>query len=287
MQRELDRRVRGFLITAAFLAILCLIYLTAEDRPQVSKLEEAITEALAPVSQFFYRTSSALSSAWRQVVLWSKLDEENRAFREKIGELEAEIVRLEEYRLENQRLRTLLNFQERNKEQLELLPAQVIGRDPSNWLSTITIDQGLDAGVKKDQAVITASGIVGVVRSATKNTANVLLLSDARMAIGGLVRSTRHLVLVEGKADKPGYCSVRGLTADVTLRKGDLSISSGLGGIFPKGLLIGEITEVEQGKYGLGFQGLLRPAVDLGKLEEVFVVKNFQAPPLEEESEQQ
>jgi rod shape-determining protein MreC len=285
VQRGIEKRFRALALIAVFICVLSLIYATGDERVKVSKLEETVTEALAPATKLFYRTSSALASVWRQTVLWSRLDGENRAYKKRIQQLEAQLGQLDEYRLENQRLRTLLNFQEKNKNQMTLEAAQVVGRNPVNWMSTITIDKGAGSGIKKDQAVITAGGVVGIVRSATENTANVLLLSDARLAIGGIVRTNRHLVLLEGKADKPGYCTVRGLTADVRLKKGDQIISSGLGGIFPKGLPLGAITQVQRGKYGLGFQGLLRPAVDLSKLEEVFVVKNFHTPPVDEESQ--
>lgn len=286
MQRETGKRIRVLVIIAVFLILVSLIYTTGDKRGRVSKLEEAVQEALAPATQLVNRASSALTGTWRQLVLWSKLDDENRAYRERIQVLEERVGKLDEYRLENQRLRSLLAFQDKNKETMELVAAQVVGRSPVNWFSTITINKGASHGLKKDQAVTTPAGIVGVVRSVTPNTASVLLLSDPRMAIGGLVRESRHLVLVEGKADRPGYCNVRGLTADVKLKKGDVIISSGLGGIFPKGLRLGKITVVERGKYGLGYQGLLKPAVDLSRLEEVFVVKNFHTPPEEEQTEE-
>lgn len=284
MQKERGKWIRGLVLIVLFLVIVSLIYSTDNRHGRVSKLEEAVQEALAPLTQLFHRASSSLSKGWRQVVLWSKLDEENKAYREQIVKLQGQVRQMDEYRLENQRLRQLLNFQE-NQEHMELTAAQVVGRSPVNWFSTITINQGSKDGVKKDQAVITPQGIVGVVRSTTPSTASVLLLSDARMAIGGLVRESRHLVLVEGKADRPGFCNVRGLTADVKLKKGDLIVSSGLGGIFPKGLALGKIVKVEHGKYGLGYQGLMKSAVDLGRLEEVFVVKDFQTPVEEEELE--
>lgn len=285
MQRERPKWIRALVMIVVFVVIVSLIYTTDERQGRVSRLEEAVQEALAPATQLFHRASSSLAGIWRQLVLWSKLDDENKAYREQIAQLQGQIGRMEEYRLENQRLRTLLGFQAENQEKMELVAAQVVGRSPVNWFSTITINKGTEAGLKKDQAVITPQGIVGVVRSTTASTASVLLLSDARMAIGGLVRDSRHLVLVEGKADRPGYCNVRGLTADVKLKKGDLIMCSGLGGIFPKGLPLGKITVVEQGKYGLGYQGLMRSAVDLSRLEEVFVVKSFQIPIEEPEGE--
>jgi rod shape-determining protein MreC len=287
MQKETAKWIRILTIVLVFLAIVSLIYITDHKRERISKLEEAVQETLAPATELFQRMSSSLAGTWRQLVLWSKLDEENQKFREQIGVLEERVGKLEEYRLENQRLRDLLEFQEQNQQTMELVAAQVVGRSPVNWFSTITINKGATSGLKKDQAVITPQGIVGVVRSTTPSTASVLLLSDAQMAIGGLVRESRHLVLVEGKADRPGFCNVRGLTADVKLKKGDLIISSGLGGIFPKGLALGKITVVERGKYGLGYQGLLRSAVDLSRLEEVFVVKDFYTPQEEEVSKEE
>lgn len=270
MQRESRRRGYGALLAVAVLVLVACSYITSRERDSVSPLEYAIREALAPVQTALFRVASELNSFGRTVANLGQLIRENDQLYLEMSRLMAENARLEEYRLENIRLRRLLGFQETMSH--ATIAAEIIARDPGNWLGTVTINRGTRHGVAKNMAVVTAEGLVGRVLSATWNTANVLLVVDPRSAVGGMAQRTRTLVLVEGDPGTAGMCQVKFLVPDPDVAEGDTLLSSGLGGIYPKGLVIGEIVEVVPGKYGVGRAARLRPAVDFARLEEVLII---------------
>lgn len=203
--------------------------------------------------------------------------EENRSLKMVITRLKTENASLKEARRENERWRRLLEFVRSSP--VSMVPAQVIGRDPSNWFGYVTINKGKAHGLRAGLPVVTAEGVVGMVRQVTAHTASVLLILDSRSAIGGQVAETRDYVLVEGSNERLGTAVVKPLAPEVKLRRGATIITSGLGEVFPKGLAVGRIERVVKGKYGLAPYGVLQPAVNFGRLEEVAVLVGGLPPP--------
>jgi rod shape-determining protein MreC len=257
-------------LAAILLLLVALLFVTSGERGRLSLPESAVRETLAPFARVLFRVTGEIGAAVRTVANLRHLLRENDRLYLEISRLMAENARLEECRLENARLRQLLGFQAALD--YSTSAAQIVGRNPGNWLETVTINKGTRSGVKKDMAVATMEGLVGRVLSASPRTATVLLIVDPRSAVGGLVQRTRTLVLVEGDPARPGLCRVKSLTEQSDVQVGDRVLSSGLGGIYPKGLVIGDIVEVVPGKYGVGKAAYLRPAVDFARLEEVVVI---------------
>jgi len=267
----------GLMMAAILLLLVALLFVTSGEREALSPPESAAREMLTPLARVFFQVASGISGAIRTVANLQHLVRENDRLYLEISRLMAENARLEEYRLENARLRKLLGFQATLE--YPTSAAQIVGRDPSNWLDTVTINKGTSQGVKKNMAVATMEGLVGRVLSASAHTATVLLILDPRSAVGGVVQRTRTFVLVEGDPGRPGLCRVKPLTQDFDLQVGDRVLSSGLGGIYPKGLVIGNIVELVPGKYGVGTEAYLKPAVDFARLEEVLVITRAPEPP--------
>ncbi|MGE5587454.1 MAG: rod shape-determining protein MreC [Clostridia bacterium] len=276
MQQDPTGKRYTLTLAAILLLLVALLFTTSGEREMLSLPESAMRETLAPLARVFFRVTGEISGAVRTIANLRHLVRENDRLYLEISRLMAENARLEEYRLENVRLRRLLDFQATLD--YSTSAAQIVGRNPGNWLETVTINKGTRHGVKKDMAVATMEGLVGRVLSATPRTATVLLILDPRSAVGGMVQRTRTLVLVEGDPARPGLCSVKSLTQQSDLQVGDRVLSSGLGGIYPKGLVIGEIVEVVPGKYGVGKAAYLKPAVDFARLEEVVVITKASEP---------
>ncbi|MGE5554479.1 MAG: rod shape-determining protein MreC [Betaproteobacteria bacterium] len=264
------QRKRLLVIGAVVAVLLGLAYSTARQRPEVTLLERTVRDALAPVqygiSQAFYRLREAI----RTVGAIRRAQEENRQLRQVIARLRTENARLEEARRENERWRQLLGFVRTSS--FRMVPAQVIGRDPTYWFGYVTINKGSRHGLRSNLPVVTEQGVVGMVRQVTPYTASVLLILDSRSAIGGQVAETRDYVLVEGSSTRLDRAVVKPLAPETRLRSGYTIITSGLSQVFPKGLTIGRIERVVKGKYGLAPYGILRPAVNFGRLEEVAVL---------------
>ena len=270
MQRESRRKTYAVLLALAALALMATIYITSGERDRLTPVEYVVREILAPVQTGLFRIASWVNNIGRTLAGLGVKVRENHVLKREVAVLTAENVYLEEERLENIRLRRLLNFEEKTPH--KTLAAEVIARDPGNWLNTVTLNKGIGHGVKKDMALVSCEGLLGRVVSASLNTANALLIIDPRSAVGGVVQRTRSLVLVEGDPETPGMCLVKCLTMESDLVTGDKILSSGLGGIYPKGLIIGEIVELIPGKYGVGSAARLKPAADFARLEEALII---------------
>jgi len=195
---------------------------------------------------------------------------ENQALRQRIALLENRLQNLQEKEEENQRLRKLLHFQETRP--FALLPAGVVGKDFQSWSRTLVINQGSRSGVKAGMAVVRPEGIVGRILTTSDHFSLVQLILDSNSNIPALVEETRAEGIVTGQL--PDRCRIKYLNRLSDVAVGDRILSSGLGGIYPKGLVIGTVQSVHKKKYGLFQDVVITPAVDFAKTEEVFVVKN-------------
>ncbi len=152
-----------------------------------------------------------------------------------------------------------------------MFPAQIIGKDPSNWFKTIIIDKGTDDGIKENQAVVTHQGVVGHIIEVTPKAAKVLLISDQNSSVAVIIQDNRTEGIMLGM--QHGRCKIDYLTRTAEIHEGDMVITSGLGGIFPKGLRVGAVTQIKKKSYGLFQDAEVHPFVDFSKLEEVLIIR--------------
>ncbi len=206
----------------------------------------------------------------RYIYLWNthsnniRLHEENR-------KLVSTIAELRESENENIRLKKLLGFQE--KFNLESIVAKVIAKDVSTEFRAIRLNRGTNAGIKKNMPVVTYEGIVGRVLRVTPNSADVLTVLDLLSSVDAIVARSRARGVVEGMTDDLCQLKFMRRTDDVVVD--DLLIASGLGGIFPKGVPIGNVSKVERKPYGISQKVELTPSVNFSKLEEVLILTNL------------
>jgi len=151
-----------------------------------------------------------------------------------------------------------------------MIGAEVIGRDPSFWFKSVMIDKGERDGVKKGMAVISPRGVIGQVLKIAPHYATVLLITDYNSAVDCVVERSRAKAIVEGKGEN--RCQLKYLLRAEEVAVGDVVITSGLGGNFPKGLMVGEVKKVDKKGHGVFQYAELVPSVDMTRLEEVFVV---------------
>ena len=201
----------------------------------------------------------------------ARLRSENQVLREQNLRLSLDLLKLREARLENIRLRGLLMFRTGEGESDAYLAARVIARDPDYIANSILIDVGRRDGVEMWMPVVTADGLVGRVLEVHPLNSVVQLLLDRNCRVSAIVQRearTRGIVLYEEGAFYLKHVALRG-----DISEGDVVISSGLGGIFPKGLLVGYVARLGEEKQGLFREVVLNPGVDFANLEEVFVLK--------------
>jgi len=263
-------RRRAIITVVSVVLIICMVYLTARDRERLTLAEQAVREVFTPVARGASTVSRWVSSWVSFIASIGEMKSENERLRAELDAAQAALLQLEEAARENQRLTELLQLKGSLRGRAEA--AVVAYRDPGNWLESVVIDKGSSSGIAKGQAVINARGVVGRVTSVTPNSATVLLAVDSRNSIGGIATRSRDLVVVEGAGDGSGLLIARPLGAQPDLAEGDVIITSGLGGVYPKGHAIGDVIAVEQGKYGVSLLAYVKPRVDFQRLEEVLVL---------------
>jgi rod shape-determining protein MreC len=209
------------------------------------------------------------------------LRQRNEELESQNANLLLENVRLREIEAEAVLLRDLLNFAQ-DHPSFDIRGAHVVGRvigqDPSNLQRYITLDVGSEAGIGHNMPVVTDRGLVGRISEVGNGWSRVLLIIDVSSSVNALTQSTRASGLVQGQAD--GSLVMRAIPQGDTVSVGDTVFTSGLGGNFPRQLLIGQITEVERKDYDLYQVATVQPTVDFDHLETVLVITDFE--PIEE-----
>ncbi|MDY6084659.1 MAG: rod shape-determining protein MreC [Dialister sp.] len=175
---------------------------------------------------------------------------------------------------ENIRLRNLLSFKQ-GYTQYSMLGASVIARDYGGWTQTMAIDRGSEDGISKYMPVIVPAGVVGFVSEVYKTSSKVQLIIDPRTNVGGIVQrpSSRLVSMVSGVSNVPGHVSFTNLSREADILKGDIIVTSGYGGVYPKGLVIGTVESImPAGDSELSGKAIIKPSADFSHMEEVFVI---------------
>ena len=230
-----------------------------------------IYSILSPLQKLYHESSESAKYLWSHYLWLLEVEQERNELLERVKGLESQNSRLMEYESENLRLRKLLHFADENK--LTGLQATVIGRDPSNWLRTITINRGSEDGVRQGLAVVDGNAVVGQTTAVTSHAAQVLLLTDNSSAIDAIVQSSRAAGIAEGglESEMLRLRYVQKLE-ESQVHAGDRVIASGMDGVYPKGTLIGVVHKVNSAAPGL-FQYIeIKPSADLKRLENILVL---------------
>lgn len=253
---------------ALFLLSLVLTAFTSR-RPEVASRGVVImSELFAPIQIGASYAVSSVSGVWHRYVALTGAVQERDALAERLKVLEGENTALRENALENVRLRSLLSMAESRGG--GGLGAQVIGYSASNWVQTITVSRGALDGVRVGMSVVAAQGLVGQVIAVGLQSAKVLLVTDPTSGVDAMTQEGRVRGVVEGLGGT--RCRWGFVLRDEDLKIGDAVVTSGMDGIYPKGLTIGVVSAVEGGGDGMFRAVEIHPAVDFSSLEEVIVL---------------
>ena len=251
------------------LAVVSLTLLTwkVKNRLPVAMFEDAVLSISRPLQQAATWTTRRLGGVWDNYIYLVNVQRDNQRLREELKWLRQENHRHLEASLQYQRLQRLLNF--RDQTPLDVVAAEVIGRNSNSWTEIIYINRGTRDRVAKGLPVVTHDGLVGQVVHAAPALSQVMLLTDFRSGVDALVQRTRASGVVAGRGRN--VAELRFLPVGVDLQLGDRLISSGMGGVFPKGLIIGEVKDIHRN--GRQTQQVeIQPSVDFSHLEEVLVL---------------
>jgi len=265
---------KNILLTIAVLfLVLVTVRYAGNEKEQLNPVEGILRDGLAPVYRIMTAAGQRINDWVSYPVALVEAARENEQLKKKISRLEARLRDQEELAQENKRLKRLLRWQQQEGRQYASVVASVIARDPGNWFGTLVINKGREDGIKPNMTVVTPTGLVGRITNVSGNTAEVLLITDPRSGVGALLQKTRAPGIVEGIASGSAYLRMNHIPGNLMVTEGETVVTSGQGSIFPKGIAIGAVVDVDKETSGLFKVATIKPYVDFNRMEEVLVIK--------------
>lgn len=263
------RRIR-FVWIWVFFVFFSLIMLSSNlgKRRSWNSAEQLVIEMTAPFQKFIKETVNVTENLWLKYFGLIDARNENIRLKREINALRMQNYRYQELFATHKRLQELLQFEKTID--WPVSAAQVIGRDPTGWFKSVIIDKGAGANLRINMPVVNAKGVVGRLVSVSHNYAKALLIIDQNSAVDCIIQRSRDKGVVKGLSPKICKLDYVLKTSDVVV--GDMVVTSGLGRVFPKGVPVGEVTEVQNIPGEIFKDVKVRPFVDFSKLEEVLVI---------------
>ena len=270
MYRNHKTGILGIVIT---IILLILIVVFSNGENNASFFENVASKLVMPVQNGLTYLKNKISGNDTFFTDINKLKEENEQLLAKNSELEQSLRELENIKTENETLKEYMNLTEKYGE-YKTIPAYVINRDISNYSKTIVINVGTNDGVKEDMTVIGDQGLVGHIVSVTDTTAKVQTIIDTASSVSATMSSTDETIVCKGTLESTTELKAMYIPTDYNIIQGDSIETSGLGGIYPKGIHIGTVKQVEATKNVTDRYAIIETAVDFDKLSTVLVITN-------------
>ena len=269
MQKNKKTGIIGIIIT--ILILTALVIVTNINTSQFSFVEGLANKFVMPVQNglTYLKNKMAKNNTFFEDI--NNLKAENEELKNQNEELKKEVSELGIIKAENKTLREYANLSDEYTN-YETVPAYIIDRDLSNYSETIVINAGTNQGVQKDMTVVASEGVVGHVISATRDTAKVQLIIDSASSVSAMMNISRDNIIVKGMVGNDKQLKATYISADANIILNDEVETSGLGGIYPKGLKIGKLTEIIEAPNITEKYAIIEPAVDFAKLETVLVI---------------
>lgn len=257
-----------------FFALLGLPLLFVLQSPAIREpLRDVSLSALKPAFLAFDAVHGFFRETGDQVTYFWSAFRSQESYQTRIAELEARLVKTEEMSKENARLKKLLDFKDSLKE--KTVTARVVGWDSTPWRKMILLDKGEKGGVHKDMAVVVPEGLVGKILEAGPEMSQAILLTDPDSRVSGITEKSRSQGVVTGLTGS--QLNLKYLELEGGVEIGETVLSSGVGGIIPKGIRVGKITSIARSSDGLHLNATMDPAVRFSKLEEVLCLESFRS----------
>ncbi len=271
MYRNKKSGVIGVIITIIVLIIIVILSNTQIEN--FSHIGGALNSFVMPVQNGIVYIKNKIQGNSTFFANIKTLKEENEKLKQENSNLEQSLRELEIIKSENETLKEYVNLKDKYTE-YTTVPGYIINKDISNYSNVIVINVGEKDGIKVNMPVISDAGLVGHVISVTSSTAKVQTLLDTSSAVSCVVGSTRDGIVVKGTLDDNKMLKATAIPTSATILEGDKAETSGLGGIYPKGIVIGTVKKVTNTKNLTNRYAMIEPAVDFNKIETVLVIVN-------------
>ncbi len=264
-----------FIVSGVTVMMLIIAGITFRQNSVVNRITNVVTVPFAPVQKVISLAGVKVQDGINFFRDIGAVRLENEELKAKIDELEKENLALKEFRKENSELREALNIKDQFAD-YEPLGANIIAKDTGNWFNIFTIDRGAKDGIKKDSPVVTSKGLVGRVIQVDALSSRVEAIIDKNSAASARISQKGDYVRVKGDLElkDTGLCLMDRISPEIDVAVGDDIVTSGIGGIYPRGILIGKVKEIRKSSDELNKYAILQPAVDFKRLDEVIVLKS-------------
>ena len=266
---------RTIILWVAVFIVGLLAFTTVKGKYDLKISENVVNTILSPFQSAITSISNVTKKigviSWEMVTVY----EQNKMLRSEVEQLRQRDVNVNEIMAENTRLTNILNYKNAVK-QFDTAVAKIISYDSSNLTNSITINLGAKDGMLKNMPVITPQGLVGTIVAVYEHSAKVQLILDPRSAVGAIIQrpESRVIGIMQGSVGVQTLAKMLNIPRDADVVVGDNVLTSGYGGLYPKGIVIGEVVEVTNEAGGLLKYATVKTAVDFYRIEEVLVIVN-------------
>jgi len=264
---------RQWAVAVVLVLALILSWLLLDQLQGPNPIRDVASYVISPVQFVMQRLTRPLAQVVSTVRELANLRAENEALRRENAALRNKLILLHEAQIENEMLRRQLHFKSALPN-MELLAAEVIGHDPSNLLQYLIIDRGSRDGLRRGMPVLADEGLVGRISEVSASSAKVMLITNPSSSVTALIQRSRATGIVQGQVGAKELI-MRYIPQGDVVEPGDIVLTSGLGGNFPKRLVIGQVVSVERKDVAMFQEAQVAPAVNLRDLEVVMVLLNF------------
>lgn len=263
---------RPLIIAVICSILLFVLLLSTSGSTQSSGAGSAMSRLLVPVQRFLYSSTESIGDFFAGLSEDRSIKDENAALKEQVAEMESQLRNYENLRQENDRLKELLGVVDSYGE-YETLTARVIGKSPGAWFDEFTINAGEQHGVQENMIVYTADGLLGKVVYTSATYSRVISLIHDQSGVSAMVERTRDNGVVKAaqEGENPDDLQLFYISSNSDVKPGDRIITSGIGGVYPKGIPIAQVTEVSTDSSSEKVV-IARSNVDFEHVEEVVVV---------------
>lgn len=232
--------------------------------------------ALSGVQKGISNISIFFSNVYSKSFEYEDLVQENRELKEEVSNLESELRANEYAMIEKEELRNMVGIKEYNPT-FEFEISEVVGRSVTSSENILTLDKGTNVGIEVNDLVITNDGVVGFISSVGYNYASVTTVLDEEFTLGGIVTRSRVLGIVKGEFELglEGFIRLTYLDKNSDIEVGDTIETSGVSGTFPKGMILGTVTEIQIENQGVSKCAIIEPFVDFENINQVYIIKEF------------
>lgn len=265
------------IILIAVLISLVLAILSAVSGGRISPVGSLINIISQPIQSASNSVTEYFSDRADRALRYEELEEENERLREELSVVKRALRENEAMTKENVELRAALGMRERDSS-FVFEAAEIVAKNADNWTRSFTINKGSAAGIAPDNCVITSDGMVGYVSEVGATWATVTAITDTTMEASAIASRTRDVASAEGDFElmSEGLFRLSYLARNTQILAGDVIETSGVGGLFPKGIVLGSVVEVKNESHGISKYATVKPAVDLDRVNHVLVIKSFE-----------